>query len=436
MALSPGPPVIEETKYARPIQKRDAISIRTKDNMIHPTLEIIKNGKTAHEITRNSTNGYDHRSLTLTPDGKAAISGGNNGNITSYNTQTGKKLLDFIGHTSTIWSVAVSPDNRLLVSGSADQTIKLWELKTGKLLMTLFYGIDDEWVAWTPEGFFASSENGARYVGYHINRGIDKSADYVKVDQVYGLFYRPDLVAKKIQGGFEDEIATELARIGNIDEIVASGLAPKISITTKNNIQVKGKTFTLDFSLHDKGGGIGKIEYRVDGVLRFTTSLDEIIQKRGNDVMGARPSGVISRESREFTLPHGQHDVSVTAGIDVSRMLAYRSMEEKTAIERLKKSSGWAVLAATSDSQKATEGYQGYGVFTYAILEGLKGKADNPKDKDGVIGIDELAKFVRSKVPEITMKEYGYTQIPMPLIHGYPFPIGCARGFGKPGCKE
>ncbi len=84
--------------------------------------------------------------------------------------------------------------------------------------MTLFYGTDDEWAAWTPEGFYAASPDGERYVGCHINRGADRAVDYVRVEQVGKLFYRPDLVAKKIRGGFDNEIRDELARIGSIDE--------------------------------------------------------------------------------------------------------------------------------------------------------------------------------------------------------------------------
>lgn len=49
---------------------------------------------------------------TLTPDGKIAISGGGNSVLFAYDTGTGGKRHDFIGHTSDVWGVAVSPDGR------------------------------------------------------------------------------------------------------------------------------------------------------------------------------------------------------------------------------------------------------------------------------------------------------------------------------------
>ncbi|HLC15964.1 MAG TPA: WD40 repeat domain-containing protein, partial [Thermodesulfovibrionia bacterium] len=190
----PGSNVSSDTGYVRVVEKKGDVSVRTKDGEIHPTLQILRNGEVEHEITRDSTPGFDHRSFTLTPDSETVISGGMNGALAAFDTQTGKEQRQYIGHTSDVWAVAVSPDGRLLVSGSADQTVRLWEVETGKLLMTLFYGDDGEWVAWTSEGFFTASGDGAKYIGYHINRGVDRQADYITVEQVYDLFYRPDLV--------------------------------------------------------------------------------------------------------------------------------------------------------------------------------------------------------------------------------------------------
>ena len=41
----------------------------------------------------------------------------------------------------------------------------------------------------------------------------------------------------------------------------------------------------------------------------------------------------------------------------------------------------------------------GHGVFTYYLLDGLKGKAD--LDADGIITVDEAYTYVSKKVPEV-----------------------------------
>ena len=42
----------------------------------------------------------------------------------------------------------------------------------------------------------------------------------------------------------------------------------------------------------------------------------------------------------------------------------------------------------------------GHGVFTYYLLEGLRGSADT--DHDGIITVDEAYGYVSRKVPEVT----------------------------------
>ena len=160
--------------FIRGIKSAGPWSIRTKTGEPHKTLEIVKNGRVVHEITRDSNCGYRHLSLTLSPDGQTVISGGSNGTLSSYNPETGEKIYEFIGHTGDVCGVAVSPDSLFLVSGSSDQTVKLWEINSGKLLLTIFQGTDKEWVAWTPEGYYTASLNGDKYVGWHINRGTGR----------------------------------------------------------------------------------------------------------------------------------------------------------------------------------------------------------------------------------------------------------------------
>lgn len=583
--------------YFRAMESSGPFSIRTKDGKIHPTLVILKNGKVVRQITRGSTGGYDHRSLTLTPDGKTVISGGSGGVLTSYNPETGKKIHDFVGHTGDVFGVAVSPDSRFLVSGSHDQTVRLWEIATGEVLLTIFQGTDNEWVAWTPEGFYAASPGGEGYVGYHINRGEKRAADYVSVAQVGRLFYRPDLVAKKVAGGFDKKILAELKRIGSIDEILASGMPPKITLLSeKKEIRTNSRDITLKFKVEDQGGGIGKIEYRINGAL-----FKMVEATRSADILTSRPSGVIEMDT---TLDDGKNIVTATVynergdiasqpaeavievddpmkeapsvyvlavGIsnyrDVALKLSFahsdademakalkqrgkglfkeiyvtsllnhkatkneikkafedlskakpsdvfvwylgghgkaingdyhfvpwealyeneevlkaaslssteissllqkiqarksllildtcyaglaasgdsrlmfaslsRGIDEKSAISRLMKFTGHTILAASSEHQKALEGHEGHGVFTYVLLQGLKGKADRSGEGQGVITIDELADYAREKVPIITMKKWGFEQIPMRNMHGDPFPIGCKEGFDAPGCEE
>ena len=98
-----------------------------------------------------------------------------------------------------------------------------------------------------------------------------------------------------------------------------------------------------------------------------------------------------------------------------------RGMGDKGIFERLSKATGHAILAAASDSQSAMEGYNGHGVFTYVLLDGLAGNADS--DGDGFVTLTELSSYVENQVPELSYEKWGYEQVPQKELRRQDFPI-------------
>lgn len=105
-----------------------------------------------------------------------------------------------------------------------------------------------------------------------------------------------------------------------------------------------------------------------------------------------------------------------------------RGLADKTAIDRLQRMSGRALIAATADEKMALEGEENHGVFTFTLLQALAGKADD-SDKDGVLNIGELAIYIDKTLPEITKRKWGYEQFPVMETHGNIFPVA---GLGDP----
>lgn len=69
-----------------------------------------------------------------------------------------------------------------------------------KPTLTFFPAQDSEWVAWTPDAFFAASAHGMRLIGASINQGVDKVAPYVPGEQLRERFYRPELIQARLHG--------------------------------------------------------------------------------------------------------------------------------------------------------------------------------------------------------------------------------------------
>ena len=95
-------------------------------------------------------------------------------------------------------------------------------------------------------------------------------------------------------------------------------------------------------------------------------------------------------------------------------------LEQAAALGRLIQATGRTVLTAATADRPALEGYQGHGVFTYALLDGLSG-AD--RNGNGLIEVTELAGHVDGLVPEITQKAFGIRQVPQMSIQGSDFAL-------------
>ncbi|NOQ65284.1 MAG: hypothetical protein GQ582_12300 [Methyloprofundus sp.] len=107
-------------------------------------------------------------------------------------------------------------------------------------------------------------------------------------------------------------------------------------------------------------------------------------------------------------------------------MLSTRGIEDKTAINRLMNATGITILAAASKNQQAHEmviDNTGHGLFTHALLKGLKGAADSG-NKDKQIDVEELITYTREQVPALSLKYLQYEQFPMFQSPQQNFPIG------------
>ena len=102
-----------------------------------------------------------------------------------------------------------------------------------------------------------------------------------------------------------------------------------------------------------------------------------------------------------------------------------RGLDEQTAMKILSRSVGTTVLAASTSTQEAVEGYQGHGLFSYVVAEGLAGKGD--VEKNGFVSTLGLAHYVDAQVPELALREFNHKQFPTTEISGQEFPLTKVR---------
>lgn len=103
-------------------------------------------------------------SVSITQDGKRAISASRDGTLRIWDLDTGKCLDKLKGHTG--WWMSITPDGKRAVSGSTNGTLRVWDLDAGKCLKTLEGHTGGVWsVSITPDGKRAVSASTRNYMG-------------------------------------------------------------------------------------------------------------------------------------------------------------------------------------------------------------------------------------------------------------------------------
>jgi hypothetical protein len=106
-------------------------------------------------------------------------------------------------------------------------------------------------------GFFSFKGDLDKFV--HLVRGLD----VLSISQVHQSLYNPDLVREALAGDPHGEVQTAGMAI-NLDKIVASGPAPAVLLVSPARSATD--LVTVSARVTDRGKGVGRIEWRVNGV--------------------------------------------------------------------------------------------------------------------------------------------------------------------------
>jgi WD40 repeat protein/uncharacterized caspase-like protein len=249
---------------------------------------------------------FEGHLATFSPDGGKVISADDR-TLKLWDVDTGDLLRSLKGHSGIVRAVVYSRDGRRLLSASADGTVRLWSLDTGSELARMLASPKGEWLTMAAPGFFFSSRRDSDLLA--IVRGTEATTS----GQIHQSLYNPDLVREALAGDPDGEVRLA-AEVINLDKVLDAGPPPAVAIISHVPGRRTGSDLvTLAARITDQGKGIGRIEWRVNGVTVGVTS-PRAGHGRAYDV------------SQELALDLGENRVEVIAH-EGRNLLASRSAQ-------------------------------------------------------------------------------------------------------------
>jgi WD40 repeat protein len=212
--------------------KQAGLAIEGWRNGLSPTLD----GKPI-QIDRNERS----RSLAIHPDGGRFVLGAN---WTLLAIDAKGERLWKRKVPGVVWAVNITGDGRLVVAAYGDGAIRWHRMDDGRELLALHVLADKQnWVAWTPEGFYDATTGAFSVLRWHVNRGFDAPAETVPVHAIPRL-RRPDALAFVLQ-------ELETARALGIADLKAA--RKDVQITTGSEKAPGARLHVLTIGVSDYG---------------------------------------------------------------------------------------------------------------------------------------------------------------------------------------
>lgn len=170
----------------------------------------------------------------------------------------------FRGHNTDIYSFQFSSDDQAIVSASTDGVINIWNLNNPKQYVTLL-SLDNEWIIYTPDGYFEASRNGGQLVSM-----IQGNQAY-SLDQFAMYLNRPDIILQRMGWGLEETITHYSSQVQR--RFIKAGVTGEetfhtlqIPDTSINSSTRDGKTVTIKTTFTDPNNSLSRYDVYVNDV--------------------------------------------------------------------------------------------------------------------------------------------------------------------------
>lgn len=394
-------------------------------------------------------------SITFSPDSRYIVAGTIHGDLVQWDFGSGKLIKNIQAHVSQVKSIWFTHDNRFLVSGGKEGTVKIWNAKTMEFLLTLVFFENGQWVSYTPTNYYDASEKGEQYISVVQGQSFESSKSLRKWPQLIARVLNGEPTPGK---GKESEEHLKGKPLSEMIKYFYGKSKSWAIIIAVSDYRKEGGFSPLPYALRDARAfkdvlvrSLGFSEERI--ILLENPTKEEIERALGDrlpkDVKeddrvliffsghgesrkpgyGDKKTGNEKRVG--YLIPvNGNRDrlhstaISMSQIEDLSYLIPSRQLlfiidacksglaghlhkggpltsTTRKQVEEFIKSNGRQILTATGPDEDAYGGrdkWNGLSIYSYYLIRGLKGEADN--NKDGVVTVYELLNYLRDKIPK------------------------------------
>ncbi len=263
--------------------------------------------------------------VSFSPDGKI-IAGAHNSNISLWDTYTGQFLGTLSSHSLDVTDIEFSNNNQL-ISSSIDGLVKVWNVEKREVIAN-YIGLDkDEFVAFTPDLFYRSSQNALSAIAFKYQ---DTIYDFNSFDL---LLNRPDILIDRLGADkntiqlYEKARERRLAQLGiqekdlNIDT-----QRPEVRIDSGIPTSTNERTIAIPVSVNSEDKKLNTLFVNVNNVPAFG--------KDGITISGNKWDSTLTLQ-----LSNGENQIDITAvdekgsrSLNVNQRIVYTGSQRKPAL--------------------------------------------------------------------------------------------------------
>ncbi len=167
------------------------------------------------------------------------------GQFTVWDVPSGKQLQSASGGGTPFTSLSFLPNDKIMAASNEDGTVAFWSTNDWKRVCTVVPLDQDDWVVVDAQGRFDASSEGMRLMHWRIGNEI------VDLTQLKQRYYEPNLLPKLL--------GVNQQPLRPVPSLIGVKLFPEVSV---EKLSQDGKLHLL---LKNRGGGIGKLEVRLNG---------------------------------------------------------------------------------------------------------------------------------------------------------------------------